>query len=92
MHGSRPATRCARKGAITGNQREYLYRLLGACAADGAGVESIVTEDATDLLATKLRTPFQIQLHLTLAFEVGYRTGEKPVSAALGRIGPAPPA
>ena len=92
MHGSRPATRCARKGAITDNQREYLYRLLGACAADGAGVESIVTEDATDLLATKLRTPFQIQLHLTLAFEVGYRTGEKPVSAALGRIGPAPPA
>ncbi|KDB07495.1 hypothetical protein LIG30_3404 [Burkholderia sp. lig30] len=70
MHGSRSATRCARKGAITGYQREYLYRLPGACAADRAGVELIVTEDAIDLLATKLRTLLQIRLHLTLAFEV----------------------
>lgn len=68
---------------IAGSQREYLYWLLGACAADGTDVESILTEDAIDLLATKLRTPLQIQLHLTLAFETGYRTGEKPVSATL---------
>ncbi|WP_082743895.1 MULTISPECIES: phosphoribulokinase/uridine kinase [unclassified Burkholderia] len=68
---------------ITGSQREYLHWLIGACAADGTDVESLLTEDAIDLLATKLRTPLQIQLHLTLAFEAGYRTGEKPVSAAL---------
>lgn len=36
-----------------------------------------------DLLATKLRTPLQIQLHLCLALEAGYLTGEKPVSAEL---------
>lgn len=65
------------------SQREYLYWLIGACAADGTDVESILTGDAIDLLAPKLRTPLQIQLHLTLAFEAGYRTGEKPVSAAL---------
>ena len=32
-------------------------------------------------LATKLRTPLQIQLHLTLALEAGYQAGERPVSA-----------
>ena len=36
-----------------------------------------------DRLATKLRTPLQIQLHLSLALEAGYLTGEKPVSAEL---------
>ncbi|WP_205753002.1 hypothetical protein [Cupriavidus oxalaticus] len=56
--------------------------MLGACASDGIGVESVLTEDAIDLLATKLRTPLQIQLHLALAFEAGYQMGEKPVSAA----------
>jgi hypothetical protein len=46
-------------------------------------IESILTVEALDILATKLRTPLQIHLHLTLALEAGYRTGEKPVSAAL---------
>jgi hypothetical protein len=31
----------------------------------------------------KLRTPLQVQLHLTLALEAGYQTGEKPITAAL---------
>jgi hypothetical protein len=38
---------------------------------------------AIDMLSTKLRTPLQVQLHLTLALEAGYQTGEKPVTAAL---------
>ena len=37
----------------------------------------------THLLATRLRTPLQIQLHLTLSLEAGYQTGETPVSADL---------
>ena len=33
-------------------------------------------------MATKLRTPLQIERHLTLAFEEGFRVGgEKPLSA-----------
>jgi type II secretory pathway predicted ATPase ExeA len=68
---------------ITGSQREYIHWLIGACAGDGTDVDSILTEGATDLLATKLRTPLQIQLHLALAFGAGYLTAEKPVSAAL---------
>ncbi|ENM5666814.1 phosphoribulokinase, partial [Salmonella enterica] len=30
-------------------------------------------------MAMKLRTPLQVQLHLTLAMEAGYQTGEKPI-------------
>ena len=30
-----------------------------------------------------MRTPLQIQLHLALALEVGYQTGETPISAPL---------
>jgi hypothetical protein len=37
----------------------------------------------THLLATTLRTPLQIQLHLTLALDVGYQAGEQPISADL---------
>jgi hypothetical protein len=43
----------------------------------------ILTAEAIDILATKLRTPLQLQLHLTLALEAGYQTGEKPVTAKL---------
>lgn len=39
--------------------------------------------EAIELLAEKLRTPLQIQLHLTLAMEAGYQTGEKPITASL---------
>ncbi len=68
---------------ITGSQREYIHWLLDACTEGKLEPESILTEDAIDLLATKLRTPLQIQLHLSTATEAGYLTGEKPVSAEL---------
>jgi len=66
---------------IAGSQREYIHWLLGTCAGGQDKVDSILSEEAIDLLATKLRTPLQIQLHLTLALEAGYRAGELPVSA-----------
>lgn len=34
-------------------------------------------------MATRLRTPLQIEQHLTLAFEEAYQMGEKPVTAAI---------
>jgi type II secretory pathway predicted ATPase ExeA len=67
---------------ITGSQREYIHWLLSACA-EQCKPEDILTTDATELLAEKLRTPLQIQLHLTLAMEAGYQTGEKPITASL---------
>lgn len=68
---------------IAGSQREYITWLLAASTAAKTEPESILTTEALDLLATKLRTPLQIHLHLTLALEAGYQTGEKPVSSAL---------
>lgn len=68
---------------ITGSQREYIHWLLETCTEGKVEVTSILSEDAIDLLASKLRTPLQIQLHLALALEAGYLTGEQPVSVAL---------
>jgi hypothetical protein len=66
---------------ITGSQREYIQWLLHVCTAPQTEPETILTPDAIDLLASKLHTPLQIQLHLTLALEVGYQTGGQPISA-----------
>jgi type II secretory pathway predicted ATPase ExeA len=68
---------------ITGSQREYIHWLLSACTQNPADSEAILTEDAIDLLASRLRTALQIEWHLTQALEAGYQTGESPVSAAL---------
>lgn len=68
---------------IAGSQRDYIHWLLGVCTGNTVESESILTTDAINILATKLRTPLQIQLHLRLALEAGYQTGEKPVTAEL---------
>lgn len=68
---------------IAGSQRAYIQWLLGVCADNKAELGEILTDEAIDILATKLRTPLQVQLHLTLALEAGYQTGEKPVTAEL---------
>lgn len=69
-------------GSIAGSQREYIQWLLKTSLGQGKP-EDVLTADAIDLLAMKLRTPLQVQLHLTLALESGYQTGEKPITAAL---------
>ena len=64
--------------AITGSQREYIHWLLRTCS-NGADPETMFTEEAIDLLASKLRTPLQVEQHLKLALEAGYQAGTKPV-------------
>jgi type II secretory pathway predicted ATPase ExeA len=64
--------------AITGSQREYIHWLLRNCSG-GADPASMFTEEAIDLLASKLRTPLQVEQHLKLALEAGYQTGVRPV-------------
>jgi len=68
---------------IAGSQREYITWLIKACTDGKTDLESILTIDAVDVLATRLRTPLQIQQYLRLALETGYRMGEQPVSAEL---------
>jgi type II secretory pathway predicted ATPase ExeA len=76
---------------ITGSQREYIQWLLKTSTGKGKP-EDILTTEAVDLLAMKLRTPLQVQLHLTLAMEAGYQTGEKPITATLVESAPVTPA
>lgn len=68
---------------IAGSQREYIQWLLATCSEQQNGDAPILTDEAVELLATKLRTPLQVQQHITLALEAGFLTGERPITAEL---------
>ena len=68
---------------VTGSQREYIEWMLMTCAADKVRADDILDPAAVDLLASRLRTPLQIEQHLTLALETGYQASEKPVGEAI---------
>ena len=65
---------------IAGHQREYIAWLLRACAAADATLAEMIDNEAVELLATRLRTPLQIEQHLVLAFEEAFRVDVKPVT------------
>ena len=64
---------------IAGQQGEYITWLLKTCT-EGTEAGDLVAEAAIELLVARLRTPLQIERHLTLAFEEGFRIGEKPIT------------
>ncbi|TCM02903.1 hypothetical protein [Sphingomonas sp. PP-CC-3G-468] len=68
---------------IGADRRDYVAWLLDACAAEGVKVADLMDEDAIDLIADRLRTPLQIEMHLTLAFEQGFRFDTKPVTVEI---------
>lgn len=68
---------------IAGAQREYIKWLLATCSGGQVETNAILTDDAIDMLASKLRTPLQVQLHLSLALEAAYQAGEQPVTAGV---------
>lgn len=68
---------------IVGSQREYIEWLLSQCTAEGIQIRDVLEAEAIDLLATQLRTPLQIEQHLTLALEAAYQIGEKPITTAI---------
>jgi hypothetical protein len=55
--------------------------LLRICASDGVKPEMLMDAHAIDLLARRLRTPLQIEMHLTLAFEHAFRLDARPITA-----------
>jgi len=65
---------------VAGHQREYITWLLNACVAADTGVPEMIDDAAMELLATRLRTPLQIEQHLVLAFEEAFRVDVKPVT------------
>jgi type II secretory pathway predicted ATPase ExeA len=64
---------------VKGQQRAYISWMLDACSALPAA--DILTEEAAELMATRLVTPLQIIQYLTVALEAAYKIGQKPVSA-----------
>ena len=68
---------------MAGHQQEYISWLLKSCASNDVAVADMIEDDTVSILAKRLRTPLQIEQHLTLAFEEGFRVGERPVSPAV---------
>ncbi|WP_013325777.1 ExeA family protein [Gloeothece verrucosa] len=65
---------------LIGSQREYIEWLVKVCTPEKTQLQDILLPEAIDLLASRLRTPLQIEQHLSLAFEEAYQMGEKTVS------------
>ena len=61
--------------------RVYLDWLIGQCAGKDAAIDQIIETAALDLMAERLNTPLQFAEYLNRAFEAGFRTGQKPVTA-----------
>ncbi|MCY7274638.1 MAG: AAA family ATPase [Phormidesmis sp. CAN_BIN44] len=68
---------------IVGSQREYIEWVVSECTTEETQIQDVLEAEAIDLLATRLRTPLQIEQQLTLAFEAAYQVGEKPVTMAI---------
>nr|WP_272819488.1 AAA family ATPase [Scytonema hofmannii] len=68
---------------IVGSQREYIEWLVSKCTIEDTQISDILSAEAVELLAMRLRTPLQIEQHLTLAFEAAYLFGEKPVTTTI---------
>jgi type II secretory pathway predicted ATPase ExeA len=66
---------------VKGLQRPFISWLLEQC---GELPESeLLTEEAAELMASRLLTPLQIIQYLGLGFEEAYRIGQKPVTAEM---------
>lgn len=68
---------------LIGKQREYLEWLMNACTSEETHISDVLEPAALELVAARLKTPLQIEQHLTLAFEAAFQAGEKPVSATV---------
>jgi len=69
--------------SLIGSAREYIEWLLDTCTAPQTPIGELIEDAAIELLAVRLRTPLQIQQHLTLAMEATYEFGEKTVTMAI---------
>lgn len=69
--------------SIGGCQGPYIEWLLKSCTSEGTSLGELIAAEAIDLLSTRLRTPLQIEQHLSLAFEEAHRMGEKTVTEGI---------
>ena len=68
---------------VSRHRREFIGWLVKTCAQDGVKSADLIDADAIELLAERLRTALQLEMHLTLAFEHAFRLGEKRVSVEI---------
>ena len=68
---------------MAGNQLAYIRWLLARCAGEGIDIGDLIETAAVELLASRLKTPLQIEQHLPLAFEEAYRIGDRPVTVQM---------
>ena len=68
---------------LIGKREDYIEWLVKACLGIEVQPEEVLERAALELLAARLRTPLQIEQHLTLAFEAAFQVGEKPITAAV---------
>ena len=68
---------------VSGSRCEFIGWLLKTCAQDGVKPADLMDADAVNLLAERLRTALQIEMHMTLAFEHAFRLGERRVSVEI---------
>jgi type II secretory pathway predicted ATPase ExeA len=68
---------------IQAQKTAYMNWLLGKCLKKGIKQTDVLSEEALSQLAERLTTPLQIEQHLRMAFEEGYRIGQKPVDCEI---------
>ena len=66
---------------VKGAQRSFISWLLEQCSERSES--EMLTEEATELMASRLVTPLQIMQYLGLGFEEAYQIGQKPVTAEM---------
>jgi type II secretory pathway predicted ATPase ExeA len=66
---------------VKGLQRPFISWLLEQCGELPAS--ELLTDEAAELMASRLVTPLQIIQYLDLSFEEAYQVGQKPVSAEM---------
>ncbi len=65
---------------VHGANREYIHWLLKQCTKTGTEPQSLLDDEAVDLLGERLSMPLQIVQHLTLALEAAFEIGGRPVT------------
>jgi type II secretory pathway predicted ATPase ExeA len=69
--------------AICNHQKEYIQWLITQCVESGSKIENLLEPEALEMLSNRLKTPLQIQQHLTLAFEEAFILGESCVTTTI---------
>lgn len=65
---------------IRGHQAQYVQWLLRECTPDQTPLHDLLSDAAILTLAERLATPLQVKHYLELAFEEGYKIGQKPLT------------